>query len=179
MRLAPLVLIAAVVAGLVVTDADACPWRHRRAFSYPCPPPQYISSGPTTKVRLLFIGDTNASEGGKQDAVGRACEAEITAVKTALLAALPDDCRDAEKEVAVRVGSDVKQKELMEFIKNWDVKSNEAVFCYFTGHGGYDPNLAQTDNSRDTTSSFRKERSTRKKCSNRISSRRYSRSALV
>jgi hypothetical protein len=151
------VSVAAVIAALLLADtsAEAC-WRRRaRCRPYVCPRPgpigeghRGIHPGPTTKLRVLLIGDTLALSGkDKQGRTVTSAADELQHVRAALEVLPPERC-DRGDEVAEIAGPKVTPRSIIDAVRAWKVRPSEAIFCYFTSHGAYDPTRVATDPSR-------------------------------
>jgi hypothetical protein len=149
-----LVVFIAAAVGSLVPDTSACIFKHRQAShsrnpvyfapvsSSPTNPPRELNcAGLTTKVRILLIGDTLDAS------IGDGVKQELDVVKGVLTKTLAEQYRDAEKDFSVLTDTQVSAKKIIDFIGRWDVKPSEAIFCYVTCHGAYEPTLLGCDPS--------------------------------
>jgi PDZ domain len=82
----------------------------------------------TTKVHILLIFDTNATE--MQD---------VLALNEKHLVALIQDRLDPEAvDLKLMKSNDVTADLILRYYSDLSVADSESVFCYYTGHGGYD-----------------------------------------
>lgn len=158
--------LAALAAGLLITfqPAEAC-WRHRtraRPAVVPRPSPGClpplnpmwappdaapdsrgaVHPGPTTKLRVLLIGDTVAFPPDKGNAA-----AELSHVRAAL-GLFPEDRCDHGDGIIQLTGQAVNAENIIRTVRAWRVDPSEAIYCYLTSHGAYDAQLAPSDPSR-------------------------------
>lgn len=92
-------------------------------------------TGRATGVKALVIGDTHAFPGG--DAAS-----DVGAV-TRYLDGLPGFTED--RDLRVLTGDDVAANKILQAVDDLDVAPTETLFCYYDGHGAYDPDLAAND----------------------------------
>lgn len=131
------------------SDASGC-WRGRQArcipyiplceepTSPPRPDPTPPTGTQTTRVRILLIGLT------KDASIGAGIKTNLNNLKGLLETGIPAERRDA---IRIVEGDQVTADNIRMVVDQRDVQPSESIFCYYSGHGGYDPARAENDPS--------------------------------
>jgi hypothetical protein len=94
------------------------------------------SGASTTKVNLLLVALTD------DQSIGQAVSNNLAAVQFQIDQQIPPE-RQARK--IVLVGRDCNQQTILNAVRSLQIAPTEALFCYFAGHGAYDPNYGGDD----------------------------------
>jgi hypothetical protein len=100
------------------------------------PPPK--PEGRTTAVKVILIGLTD------DDKIGEGCQKNLDRLESYLVG-LPNF--NAKRDL-VYIAGNYSAREVLSNIEKMEVKESEALFCYYAGHGAFDPSLGAGDPSK-------------------------------
>jgi hypothetical protein len=89
---------------------------------------------PATRVKALLIGLTN------DKGIGQGCATNLKAMEL-YLRGLPNF--DPKTDLIVLQGDDVTADKILQTVAKMQVNRRDAVFCYYTGHAGYEEQQIQ------------------------------------
>jgi hypothetical protein len=99
---------------------------------------QAPEAGRPTAVKALLIGLTN------DDKIGKGVAMDLQLVE-GYVRGLPGF--DADRDLRKLSGSDVTADNIRQAVEDLEVAPTDVLFCYYAGHGAYDPNLDGDDPS--------------------------------